>query len=121
MSEQPEAATLEVGWLCVDCADPAALASWWQRLIGGRITIDEEGDARLHIGPLPILFIKVPEPKRVKNRLHLDLDTADYDSALARALALGAAPADEIHVTDAWRVLRDPEGNEFCIIRPRDC
>ncbi len=120
MSEQPPAAGLEVGWLCVDCEDPSALASWWQVLLGGRISIDEDGDARLHVEPLPILFIKVPEPKQGKNRLHLDLDTPDYDGALARALALGAAPADEIHLTSAWRVLRDPEGNEFCIIRPRD-
>ena len=38
---------------------------------------------------------------------------------LARALALGATPADDVHRCDAWRVLRDPEGNEFCIIRPK--
>jgi predicted enzyme related to lactoylglutathione lyase len=55
----------------------------------------------------------------VKNRLHFDLHVEDFEAALARALSLGASPADDIFVGDRWRVFRDPEGNEFCIIRPK--
>jgi hypothetical protein len=110
---------VDVGWVCVDCVDSQTLAAWWQRLIGGEVTVDDDGDVRLDGGRVPLLFLKVPEPKVVKNRLHLDLRVLDYDKAVARALALGATPADEIYVGARWRVLRDPEGNEFCIIRPK--
>ena len=57
------------------------------------------------------------DPRLVKNRLHLDLRAGDYDAAVEAAIALGATPADDVYVGDDWRVLRDPEGNEFCIIR----
>jgi Glyoxalase-like domain len=78
-----------VGWVAVDCADPPALASWWQRLLGGEVTVDDDGDVLLDAGPVPLLFMRVPEAKSVKNRLHLDLRVTDYDGAMARALALG--------------------------------
>jgi Glyoxalase-like domain len=48
----------------------------------------------------------------------LDLRVTDYDSAVVRAKALGASPADDVYAGDRWQVLRDPDGNEFCIIRP---
>jgi hypothetical protein len=88
-------------------------------LVGGEVTVDDDGDVRLDGGPVSLIFLHVPEPKIVKNRVHLDLRVTDYDDAVARALALGAAPADEIYRGTRWRVLRDPEGNEFCVIRPK--
>jgi uncharacterized glyoxalase superfamily protein PhnB len=108
-----------IGWVCVDCADPQALATWWQRLVGGEVTVDEDGDVHLDGGPVPLMFLKVPEPKVAKNRVHFDLRVVDYDDAVARALSLGAMPADDVYVGARWRVLRDPEGNEFCVIRPK--
>ena len=60
----------------------------------------------------------VPEPKRVKNRLHLDLRATDFPAAVDAALALGAQRADDIYRGPRWQVLRDPEGNEFCILAP---
>jgi hypothetical protein len=58
----------------------------------------------------------------VKNRLHLDLTTeaGDRDAEIERLLALGASRAD-IGQTgeESWTVLADPEGNEFCVIRPK--
>ena len=120
MSDDTGALSIDVGWICIDCADPQELASWWQQLIGGDITVDDDGDVRLDGGRTPLLFLKVPEPKAVKNRVHLDLRVVDYDDAVGRALAMGATPADEIYAGSRWRVLRDPEGNEFCIIRPKD-
>jgi len=107
-----------VGWVCIDCLDPPALAGWWQRLLGGALTVDEDGDVSLAGGSVPLLFLKVPEPKVTKNRVHLDLRVAEYDEAVARAISLGATPADDVYEGRRWRVLRDPEGNEFCILRP---
>jgi len=60
----------------------------------------------------------VPEPKTVKNRVHLDLGTVDYDAAVARTVGLGATPASDVYDGDAFAVFRDPEGNEFCLLRP---
>ena len=85
--------------------------------MGGTCKVYDE-DARLTVPGLTIDFLKVPEAKSVKNRLHLDLRSRDFDAAVDSALALGAAPADDVYIGGKWRVLRDPEGNEFCILRP---
>ena len=106
--------------LAVDCADPAGLARWWARLLGGGVEVDAEGDATLHAaGGLDIDFLRVPEAKTGKNRLHLDLATTDLDAAVAQAVALGATRADDVYDGGRWQVLRDPEGNEFCLLAPR--
>jgi hypothetical protein len=106
--------------LAVDCSDPPGLARWWSRLLGGRVEVDRDGDATLHApGGLAIDFLRVPEAKTVKNRLHLDLRSTDLAGATEQALALGATRADDIYDKGGWQVLRDPEGNEFCLLRPR--
>jgi len=63
-------------------------------------------------------FLRVPEGKAVKNRLHLDLRPDDQDAEIARFLELGARPADVGQTAaESFVVLADPEGNEFCILR----
>jgi hypothetical protein len=108
VSEQAPAVT-GIAALAVDCHDPSGLAGWWSRLLGGRVEVDDDGDATLHTlhtpGGLAIDFVRVPEAKTVKNRLHLDLRSTDL--------------ADDIYDGGRWQVLRDPEGNEFCLLRPR--
>jgi hypothetical protein len=70
-----------------------------------------------------VLFIEVPEPKSVKNRIHFDLrpSAGSRDEELARLLALGATVVDDLRGKygpgTGWVVLADPEGNEFCILR----
>ena len=64
-----------------------------------------------------ILFLRVPEAKTIKNRLHLDLRPDDQDAEVARLLALGATRADIGQGQQTWVVLADPEGNEFCVLR----
>ena len=65
-----------------------------------------------------LLFLKVPEGKQVKNRLHLDLRPEDQAAEVARAEALGATRTSVGQGDDVtWVVLADPEGNEFCILR----
>lgn len=107
--------------VAIDCdTDPAELARWWQGLVGGEVEVDEDGDATLRADGYPVLdFLRVPDGKTVKNRLHLDLRATDFDAAVAAALAHGATPADDVYTGTSWRVLRDPAGNEFCILRPR--
>jgi hypothetical protein len=106
--------------LAIDCHDPAELAGWWSRLLGGSVEVDSDGDATLHTPDgLTIDFLRVPEAKSVKNRLHLDLRSTDLAEATEQAVALGATRADDVYDGGHWQVMRDPEGNEFCFLRPR--
>ena len=114
-----------------DAADPAALAEFWSAVMGYVVTDVDEGGDVVEIRPegteaksslVPsLLFVKVPEPKTGKNRLHLDINTtdADQETELQRLLALGAKPVDIGQGDVHWHVLADPEGNEFCLLRSR--
>jgi predicted enzyme related to lactoylglutathione lyase len=114
--------------ICVDAVDPDRLATFWAEVLGWRRTYDGADEVVLQPpagsredGIVPdLLFLRVPEAKAGKNRLHLDLRPADRDAEVARVEALGARRADvgqdESEVT--WVVLADPEGNEFCVLRP---
>jgi hypothetical protein len=105
--------------LVIDCADPPGLARWWARLMGGEVDVDSDGDASLRTSTgLVIDFLEVPEAKTVKNRLHIDLRATDLAEATEQALGLGATRADDVYSGGSWQVLRDPEGNEFCLLRP---
>jgi predicted enzyme related to lactoylglutathione lyase len=119
--------TLRVQALVIDAADPSALATFWQELLGWRRTYEEDEEVVLEPPAgspedgvaADLLFAKVPEGKQAKNRLHLDLRPDDRDAEVARAEALGATRVDVGQDdTVTWVVLADPEGNEFCILRP---
>ncbi|MCC9738657.1 VOC family protein [Streptomyces sp. MNU89] len=73
---------------------------------------------------LGIDIVPVPEPRTTaKNRMHLDLATtsaAHQAELVARLQALGATPADVGQGDVPWTVLADPEGNEFCVLEPRE-
>jgi hypothetical protein len=111
--------------ICIDSTDPAPLARWWADLLGWRITEEDDDEVVLEppkgskedgVSP-DILFLKVPEPKTVKDRLHIDLRPDDQAAEVARAEALGATRVDIGQGDTTWVVLADPEGNEFCILR----
>ncbi|WP_433468154.1 VOC family protein [Spirillospora sp. CA-128828] len=113
--------TPKVGNIVIDCADLDAMAAFWGRLLGMKTTA-ASGDW-LDLEPLgaggPILsFQRVPEGKKGKNRLHLDLDVPDVHAAGERAESLGATPAGGPmgDPKSPFRVWRDPEGNEFCFV-----
>jgi len=100
----------------VDCADPFAVAGFWHTVLGGRL--DDNGGRWGTIegaAAYTLDFVPVPEPKIVKNRVHLDL----AGPAMEPILAAGARVLREPDGNDEWYVLGDPEGNEFCLfIRP---
>jgi predicted enzyme related to lactoylglutathione lyase len=111
--------------IVVDARDLPGLARFWIEVLGWRVL--SERDREIVIGPdvdapVGMCFMPVTGPKTVKNRLHLDLTTsaADRDAEIARLLALGARPADVGQTgEESWTVLADPEGNEFCVVRPK--
>lgn len=106
-----------------DCGDAAKLAQFWSQVLDRTVDDDATGDfasiglhddasARPHL-----MFIKVPEGKAAKNRVHLDLISADLDNEVKRLVVLGARQGAE-HTEDGyrWITLTDPEGNEFDVV-----
>lgn len=113
---------LEWEQVIVDAEDPVSLGRWWQQALGW-VVVDEAPDV-FEIRPAPerlpgLLFVRAPEAKTVKNRLHLDFRPEDRDLEVGRLLALGAARADIGQGEQSWTVLVDPEGNEFCVLEER--
>jgi predicted enzyme related to lactoylglutathione lyase/uncharacterized damage-inducible protein DinB len=112
----------------IDCHDPFDLARFWATVLGYTDDPDNPnapGDPEALIidprGRHPgLLFIPVPEPKTVKNRLHFDLVPEHArDVAVEQLVALGATVVADHRRPDGtgWAVLADPEGNEFCVER----
>ena len=109
-----------------DCEEPRSLARFWAEVTGYSLVEERDDFARLKApdqrGVRHILFFQVPEPKTTKNRMHVDLATREPEAEIERLRALGASLVDQADVP-AWRsgngtrwvVMRDPEGNEFCL------
>jgi len=125
--DEARAVTLSMQCLDIDAADPDRLATFWQEALGWRRTHDEPDEVALEPpagsicdGVVPdLLFLLVPEGKAVKNRLHLDLRPDDQGVEVARLEGLGASRIDIGQGSDVgWVVMADPEGNEFCVLRP---
>jgi glyoxalase superfamily protein len=116
--------------LAVDAADPARLARFWAAALGWQVVVEEPDEAEIeppgydHPDPvaLPLVFVKVPDGKRVKNRMHLDVAPyrdEDQAAAVAALREAGAVPVDVGQRDVSWVVLADPEGSEFCVLSPR--
>src|SRR4051794_16716578 len=108
--------------LVVDAHDPVAQAAWWQAALGWVVVNDDPEEMEIRPSPesLPgLLFVRVPEGKTVKNRLHLDFRPDDRDAEVERLVSLGATRADVGQGDESWVVLDDPEGNEFCVLSSR--
>ncbi|MFG1906767.1 VOC family protein [Kribbella sp. NPDC048928] len=107
----------------VDVADLDRAAAFWTGVLG--YVRRGEPDVYLSLVPpdgagVEVLLQQVSDAKRGKNRVHLDLRTADLDAEVARVCALGARRLTDVPVTEAgwtWHVLADPDGNEFCVLR----
>lgn len=112
--------------LCLDAHDHHAQADWWCRVLGYvRRDELESGERRPADWPVPIVdpggsgpliwIVPVPEPKTVKNRMHIDI-YGDTQALLALGATLVRPMGDDIE----WDVLADPEGNEFCVFAEPD-
>lgn len=110
---------LSLSNITFDCDDPIKVSAFWAAALGKRV--DEGGSPYFCSIGRPTatptyFFIKVPEAKTAKNRVHLDLQSDDRLAEVARLVGLGAT-----HVRDhdewghQWSVMADVEGNEFCV------
>jgi predicted enzyme related to lactoylglutathione lyase len=102
-----------------DCTHAERLGQFWAELLGGTLELDADNDAKVCAPGFPRLdFLQVPDARAVKNRIHLDLAASDLAAASRQAVELGATLADDVYDGSLWQVLRDPEGNEFCLLPP---
>ena len=117
--------------IAMKARDDSAVGRFWAEALGWGL--DSEGPGVTNVEPegltypdpraLYIDVLRVPEPKTAKNRVHLDLasTSATHQARLvARLEELGATPADVGQGEVPWTVLADPEGNEFCVLEPRE-
>jgi hypothetical protein len=118
--------SLRIQCLSIDTHDPGRIATFWQDALGWRRTFEDPDEVALEppagspadgVSP-DLLFIRVPDDKVVKNRLHLDLRPEDQIAEVERLEKLGARRIDVGQGDDVtWVVLADPDGNEFCVLR----
>lgn len=118
-----------IDWVAIDCRDPRALAAFWREALDYDVEYssyeseaDAEGEHEVLISPKDrrgprLMFLRVPESKTIKNRLHLDIRSHDQVSHARRLEGLGARRVDIGQGAVSWIVMQDPEGNEFCILR----
>jgi catechol 2,3-dioxygenase-like lactoylglutathione lyase family enzyme len=118
--------SLRIQCVCIDCHDPSRLAKFWEEALGWRRTYEHDDEVVLEPpagspedGVVPdVLFLRVPEGKTIKNRLHFDLRPDDQGAAVQRLIGLGARHVSIGQTPDSsWVVLADPEGNEFCVLK----
>ncbi|MEU3738112.1 VOC family protein [Streptomyces sp. NPDC032198] len=111
--------------IVIDAHDLPALARFWAEALRWRILSEREREVVIgpdETAPMGICFMPVRERKVVKNRLHFDLTSGaqDRETEIERLLALGARRAEVGQSgAESWTVLADPEGNEFCVVRPK--
>jgi predicted enzyme related to lactoylglutathione lyase len=107
-----------------DCSDPERLARFWGELLGVGVAYRDSTWVALDRTEQGgrIAFQPVPEPKAVKNRVHVDLLVDDLADHTAAAVALGASIVGVVveEHNGSYQVLRDPEGNEFCLVTADD-
>lgn len=113
----------------IDAHDLSGLARFWSRVLDWPILSEREREVVIgpaDDAPVGICFMPSPDDKVGKNRVHLDLNpgsdasAGDRGAEIERLIALGARPvAIGQRGDEAWTVLADPEGNEFCVVRPK--
>ena len=123
-THEPRAFRTAIGFVQVDCADPDRLRAWWGAFLGLRAETGDTPPAFRCLEPAPgeggLCFQRVPEPKVVKNRVHLDITVNDLEAATAWVEAHGGRrrgdDADREEHGWRWRRMADPDGNEFCLV-----
>ena len=112
--------------IVIDAYDLPGVARFWTQALGWQVLSERENEIVIGTGenaPAGMCFMPVTDPKMVKNRVHLDLTSsaADRDQEIDRLLALRARRVDIGQTgAESWTVPADPEGNEFCVVRPKE-
>jgi predicted enzyme related to lactoylglutathione lyase len=106
--------------ITVDCRDPERVATFWAAVTGWPASREWEDEFAVSPGNgarPKLYFVPVPEPKTVKNRVHLDIVPEDcgQDEEIARLTSLGASVVSDQRPEVGWVIMADPEGNEFCV------
>jgi predicted enzyme related to lactoylglutathione lyase len=113
---------IEIG---IDTVMPERLAPFWAHALGYAVGDFDVANTYLDLVPpepgLPVVYLqRVPEPKTVKNRLHLDLMASDPEDLIGWLASRGATRiGTPMSGSEGgwWQVMTDPEGNEFCVCR----
>ncbi len=107
--------------ITIDCADPDRLADFWAEALG-YVRHGSQGPYRSIVDPggrhPELVFQQVVEPKVGKARIHLDVYVDDIAAEVERLTQLGARSPEDgwfEEESERWRVMEDPEGNEFCV------
>jgi hypothetical protein len=115
---------LEPDALVFDCADPRAVGTFWAATLGYEVDVDHSDPDDVFLRDPSgrsrgMYFQRVPEPKTVKNRVHLDVrPTGTMAKEVDRLTGLGATVRGYIEEDGSfWTQMRDVEGNEFCVLR----
>jgi predicted enzyme related to lactoylglutathione lyase len=116
-----------LGYVQIDCVDPVRLAQFWCTVLGTEVLVGF-GEPAHYVNLRPVdggpcvSLHRVDNPTPGKNRLHLDLLVDDVEVATHQVVEAGGAVAPAGDVAEygfSWRVMTDPEGNEFCLILDR--
>lgn len=120
--------TVSLHHIVIDTYDLPRLARFWSEVLGWKILSAREQEVVIGAdvdAAVGICLMPAGEKKSVKNRVHLDLNPGgagpeDREAEIRRILALGARRVDIGQTgNESWTVLADPEGNEFCVLRPK--
>jgi predicted enzyme related to lactoylglutathione lyase len=108
-----------VGSVVINVVDLDRAKEFWTALLGVGVAQEVPGFAwleRQHEGGVVVALQEVDGPKQGRNRVHLDTGVADLDEGQRRVEEIGGALVEEHEVPGyRWRIMADPEGNEFCI------
>ena len=119
---------MKIQCLTIDCVDPELLAMFWAEVLAWEVTYKDPNMVCIQLldgsplqGNIPdILFLKTPDVRLGKNRLHLDLRPSDQMAEVSRIESLGGVRIEIGQSADpetTWVVMADPEGNEFCVLK----
>jgi Glyoxalase-like domain len=114
--------TLSFFTVVFDADDPQLVGRFWAAALERELTEGDPGEWATLPGEPRIDFMKVPEGKTTKNRMHLDWSVADREAEVQRLLGLGATRLWDVKEKFGeedmeWTTLADSEGNEFCVIQ----
>lgn len=112
---------IRIGSTVVNCADLETMTEFWSRALGLTPSSHEpDDDFRVLRGERVNMSLQVADtPVSARDQMHLDLYSDDPETQVARLVALGARFVRK-SVEDAYVVLLDPEGNEFCVCAVRE-